>query len=63
MLFSFAETVRKTSLPFIAKEVKMSHMPTPQKSSLTGEKMTANDHSRTCLAHFVFFMRGTKNFS
>ena len=30
MLLSFAETVRKASLPFIAKEVKMSHMPTPK---------------------------------
>jgi hypothetical protein len=30
MLLSFVETVRKVSLPFIAKEVKMRHMPTPK---------------------------------
>jgi hypothetical protein len=30
MLFFFVETVRKVNLPFIAKEVKMSHKPTPK---------------------------------
>jgi hypothetical protein len=35
----------------------------PKKSRPIGEKMTANDHSRTCQAHFVFFMNDTKSFS
>jgi hypothetical protein len=30
MLFSFAEKIRRTGLSIIAKEVKMSHTPTPK---------------------------------
>jgi hypothetical protein len=63
MLLSFAETVRKVNLPFIAKEVKNEPHANPKKSTLTGEEMTANGHSRTLQVHSVISMNDTKSFS